>query len=384
MEWQRWLAVATAMTLLASTAVVVPDQGAAAPATTITETASVSGVDTYVLSVTSTSDLTFTQKSKIVVTGAFDKADRLQRISAMVGTVQGHRTEDCGGDDDHGTSAGYENDDGSAEATVHTNRGDPCFIGLYGSTIEDASAGDLDDEPGDAKVTTGPLVDLTAEAGHDHGAFESLTTGVVYGEGVDLPGPGSDSTVTYRFIVTVPAAESIDVNVDLHLDGDNVQATSTTFEGGFAFWGTESGAAGADVPGANAWYGFTGCGQGCGDQSVPLRSSDPSGTRLYGAMGPTWGGHYILHDHVDEGWCVDCLGPIPTAATGSYGVSAPPGEFSQHAILSPGVSTGGAPLPPPIRIVGADSPGWYTFWINAYAGTGNQDLLAVGTIGVPP
>lgn len=382
-ERHPWLVMATAIVLLGSTATVVPDEGSAATTTNITESFTASGVDTYILRVGSSSDLNFTSQSKIVVDAAFDKSDQLQRISAMVGTVQDYRKEDCGETDEQSVSQGFEDDDGEAraEATVRSEGGDPCFIALYGSTIEDVSAGAgyPPAEPGDATVSTGSGVGLTAEVGHDHGGFESLRTGIVYDEGTALPAESANEV--YRFIVTVPAAASITVNTDLTLEGDDIQWSSTTFEGGFSFWGEDMSAAGADAPGANAWVGYgLVCGQGCGEESLEV--SDPD-SRIYAGMGPTWGGHYIVHTHANNGMCVDCFGPVTTVSTGWYGYTTP-NDVTEATLVNAGVSTGAAALFPLITLVGAPHTGTYDFWLEHYAGTGTQDLLTVGTVGVPP
>lgn len=382
MERHPWLVMATALVLLGSTATVVPDEGAAATTTNITESFTASGVDTYILRVGSSSDLNVTSESKIVVDAAFDKTDRLQRISAMVGTVQDYRKPDCGGSDEQSVSQDFNDDDGEAraEATVQSGSGDPCFIGLYGSTIEDVSAGAgyPPAEPGDATVSTGSGVGLTAEVGHDHGAFESLRTGVVYDEETTFPADSPNEV--YRFIVTVPAAASITVNTDLSVEGDDIQWSSTTFEGGFSFWGEDMSAAGADAPGANAWTGYgLVCGAGCGIKSLEVTGQD---SRIYAGMGPTWGGHYIVHTHANNGRCVDCFGPMPTLATGWYGYDGP--NEGEATFVNAGASGGAAPLFPLITLVGSPNNGFYNFWLEHYAGTGTQDLLTVGTVGVPP
>lgn len=382
MERHPWLVMATAIVLLGSTATVIPDEGSAATQMNIEESFTASGVDTYILRVGSSSDLNFTAESEIIVDAAFDKSDQLQRISAMVGTVQDYRKENCGGGDEQSVSQGFEDDDGEAHAraTVRSQGGDPCFIALYGSTIEDASAGAgyPPAEPGDATVSTGPGVGLKAEAGHDHGAFESLRTGVVYGEGTVLPADSPNEV--YRFIVTVPAAAEISVTTDLSLEGDDIQWSSTTFEGGFAFWGENMTAAGADGPGANAWIGNSlVCGQSCGIRTLEMEGQD---SRIYAGMGPTWGGHYIVHTHANDGICVDCFGPMPTLATGWYGYSGP--NAGESTFVNAAASGGAAPLFPLITLVGSPHDGFYNFWLEHYAGTGTQDLLTVGTVGVPP
>lgn len=389
MERHPWLVMATAIVLLGSTATVVPDEGAAATTTNITESFTASGVDTYILRVGSSSDLNFTSESKIIVDATFAKSDQLQRISAMVGTVQDYRKEDCGEGDEQSVSQGFQEDDGEAraEATVRTDGGDPCFVAHYGSTIEDVSAGAgyPPAEPGDATVSTGSGIGLTAEVGHDHGAFESLRTGVVYNEGTTLPADSPNEV--YRFIVTVPAAASITVTTDLSVEGDDIQWSSTTFEGGFAFWGEDMSAAGADAPGGNAWTGYgLVCGSGCGIQSLEVTGQD---SRIYAGMGPTWGGQYIVHTHANNGKCVggtdsqdDCFGPMPTLATGSFGIDGP--DSFQTSNFRAGVSGGAGALPPFVTLVGSPNTGSYHFWLDYYAGTGTQDLLTVGTVGVPP
>lgn len=337
--------------------------------TSITEDLAGASGDTFILEVTAQEDLTLASDGHIILTGDFPQEEKHQRISALVSTVRDDEIE-CGETD--GTFVGGDN----AGVRTGVQGAGPCFMGLYGSQVDDVSASPDPDKIGDVRVMGGP--GLQAEAQYEYSAYTTLTIGVTYSEGTVFPLPQGADEATYHFIITVPEATTLDNPgsdsvVELEFDGD-ISYTSQVQEAGFSIWPDEMEPVGAQAPFLSAYYSdpFV-CGSGCGQTTENLQ-----GDAVYAAMGHTWGGHNTIHNPINDGPCRDCLF-VPTLATGSYGYI---GQERSVSSTNAGVSTGG-PIAPLVTAVG-ESPGQYTFWVDHYLGTGNQDLLTVGLAGDLP
>lgn len=350
----------------------IPIVSGSAQTTSITVNLNGASGDTFILEVTAQEDLTLASNGHVALTGDFPQDEKLQRISALVSTARDDEIE-CG--EVSSTFVG----NGNAGVRTGVQGAGPCFMGLYGNQVDDISASTDPDQIGDVRVMGGP--GLQAEAQYEYSAHDTLTIGVVYGEGTVFPLPDGANEATYHFIITVPEATTLEnpgselgSAVELEFEGSISGYTSQVQEAGFSIWPDEMEPVGAQAPFLSAYYShpFV-CGSGCGQTTENLQ-----GDAVYAAMGHTWGGHNTIHNPANDGTCGDCLF-VPTVASGWYGYFGPGvSAFTANAALS----TGDA-LAPLVTVVGAP-PGDYTFWVDYYLGTGNQDLLTVGLAGDLP
>jgi len=346
---------------------IVPVWGGAAPAQAEPTAATdleftVADADTYKLGLDTDDGFTTENTSRLAVTAEFDEEREVQRVSAFVAVFESARNLDCSED-------GVE----------------PCLVGLHAVTIDDVATSTEPMDNGDARVSAGPGTDVSVETGHDHGGFQSLTTGIDWGE-QEFPAMSGENT-NYNVVVSIPKADRLTVDLDFDATGDVTVANSETEEAGLSVWPDDMESAGTHTAVGSAYVGDDGiCGQDCGKASVDVPEKPAPANRLYGAMGPTVAGHYVIHNHAGGNFCGDCAGVIPIAFAGNYGAETPETVYN-------GYVAGTAGTAPPSPVVVVDGPankadrdyddGPYEFFVNSYAQVGPGDLVATGFVAPP-
>lgn len=299
----------------------------------------VSGADTVAFELNASGDAETRDGSQLVVTASFD--DDPQRVAYVGGLVHEAEGASCPGGGD-----------------------DACFIDLHAETKEDLAVSATPEDTGDLRADTGPGLDRSVETGHDHARFFEVQ------KTIDLGNLSFAHEGSYELFVTAPGAAELSVNLDIAVR--NITLTNETVtDTGFAHWTDDMRAAGAHTAFTSTYTGFSlVCGLGCGEATV-----GSSGERVFGAIGPGENGDYTTHNDVIGGHCDECLGPIPAAFVGRWGVDWDGGLYTGTGVgavseTSPNAAVAPAP--------GVPAPA--TFFVQAYASAGPQDLVAAGFV----
>lgn len=293
--------------------------------------------DTYVLTVEAPGDFHVTGDESVGISFSATFDEPRQDAGLLMGVVRGWDDKDC----------------------QPSPQDDPCFFRYRTESLKDATDVTLQptkdvprfkvDEDQDAIVG---VSDLLAWNGKVH--FEHETR-----DG-DLP-------ATFRLIVSVPTADTLDIDVHLHANR-SLTYTETWFDGGFFLTGEDMRpAVHVDtVAGGTASYGA---------KLVHV----PGGQRTYAAMGPGNHGEVQVPNPLTGNECHTCPETYPTAGGGSWGMFYPNGN-SQAVVVGAGVATPGQAITIQslIRVLGSAQHGAFEFWTNEYVMGPHNDIYVIG------
>lgn len=327
--------------------------------------------DTYMFSIRHAGSFNLLGDSSFIVKGTYPTGG-VQDEAAVIGVIKYVHSASC--------------------PPAATGDPGPCFLAQVGRTMKDVAVGSSPNHLADLTVDLNPNTNLVFSREHDHGAFNTLTTGVEWSGVRGFQKNASDPAghqVTYRFFVTVPGADRLLVNIHLHSHQTLAIKDEVWHAGGFAFWGDDYNAMRADSMPAEVLIGSPDvCGSNaCGIATVHQPAGTPT-NYLYGTMGPTPTGVYIVHNHLNGFTCVgpgtgpfQCPVPfLPTATAGQYGYFS--NTESQAVILGASAELNAFVLSPQfIVVLGSKTTGAHNFWVNYHAGAGSQDLLSAGFTG---
>lgn len=257
-------------------------------------------------------------------------------------TVTGHFPKDNGSvrQDTASMRGVFEYNSGLSCEPATGDYPDPCFMDAEGISIKDV---------GDTRVEAGGF---TFQTDPNLWGWVQNTASITWDEDHRFEVPATDEQLTVRFLITIPEAAWIDVDVHIHspqaisihdeiVNDRGFMATSEDFEP----------AAAADTMAASAAVD--------GQQTVDLGTS---GDRLYAAYGPSWFGTSAV---------ANVAATHNTAAVSNIAYEDPDGDRISGTAIAVGTWSG-------ILIPGSPELGTHTFEANLHAGAGPQDLYLVG------
>lgn len=286
--------------------------------------------DTYMFSIRVDKSFNIVGPSHFEVSAAYGLNNTQQDAAAVVGVVRFIEGISCV------TAAGD----------------DPCFMALSGASLKDS---------GDVQVAVNDPTTVTFERDTDRLAWGGVTTRVEWTgtNGFQKAHP-SDSHVTFRFFVSVPGAQRLDVDIHIHAEGPSPVAMNDEVwhKGGFRYVGDElEPTARADTMAANAMVQ--------GEATYDFQPATPP-QRLYAIFGPTTVGVSVIN----AGTTVALTHNTATAA--DYGIDLANGNTRYGTYLAfQGLA--GYPF-----VAGEDTPGDYRFFANWEASAGPSEMMAVG------
>lgn len=234
----------------------------------------------------------------------------------------------------------FEYNSGLSCPPTNVNYPDPCFMDAEGISIKDAA---------DARVEAGPF---TFETDPNLWGWAQATAGIWWGEDHRFEVPPTDEQLTVRFLVSIPEAAWIDVDVHIHSpQAISIHQEIANDQGFLATSEDFQPTANVDTMAASAAVD--------GRHTVDVSGS---GDRMYAAFGPSWYG-------------VSATGNVAlahnTAAASNIAYEDPNGERIAGTALAAGSWSG-------VLVPGSPVMGSHLFEVNAHAGAGPQDLYLVG------
>lgn len=289
-----------------------------------------SGSDTYMFSIRSTTDFNIANGSFFKVKGWYvtpnGTGSARQHASGLRGVIS------------------YIN--GTTCFSPEQNR-DPCFMGHAGLSKGDVS---------EARVTVG---NFTFKSDPNWRAWGSANGSIRWDTATKFEKPAGADQVTIRFLLSIPGAERLDVDVHIH-SPHNISIRNWTAHDGGKTWTTED-----FDPTARA---ETTPVEAAVDATHVVNFDPAKRERFYGSFGPSW---------VGETQTVGLRGQHNTAAVSRLFYTHPNGNTHGGT----GVAVVGAPE---LHVQGEDMPGPYRFEIEQHAGAGPQDVYLVTTRGPIP
>lgn len=218
----------------------------------------------------------------------------------------------------------------------------PCFMDAYAESIKDAS---------DADVRAGPV---GFEKDPNASGWRSMESEIVWDEPARFEFPDAAESMRVRIFAAVPGAQSLDVDVQIRSPQPIQIEETVVHDGGFLANGEEFGpTARIDTAPANAMVS--------GETHIDL---EEEGHLLYAAFGPSWNGTAIVGPRQldPEGAGVSTLiyDPPPRGGDRAGGTAIGAGSFSGFLVT------------------GAIHKGSHSFQVLGNAGAGAQDIYLVG------
>jgi hypothetical protein len=221
------------------------------------------------------------------------------------------------------------------------NGDDFCTLGVAGVSKKDLSQARV------AEGSTG----ITFENDPNWWAWGSATASISWPGAARFDVPDTADQLTIRFLISIPDAAQLDVDVHLHSPQEIGIHDETIDADGFAYVGEDfDPAVHVDTHPAQVMLD--------GDRSVPL----PADERLYAGFGPSWYG--------DSQTVTGTVGHN-TVATSAIAYEPPTGDRTSGTAVSAFGWSG-------ILVPGPMDPGLHTFEVDRHMGSGPQDLYLVG------
>ncbi|MDX1611486.1 MAG: hypothetical protein R3185_03890 [Candidatus Thermoplasmatota archaeon] len=289
-----------------------------------------SGADTYMFSIRSSEDFNLLNNSRFSVTGYYPtNGTPVQDAGALVGVVRYFKS-----------------------ACVTRAGDDPCLFGMVGDSLEDSS---------DVQVQVQEPLTFDLDIDPNRAGYASLTAGVQY-EGIRgfQKEHASDSFVTFRYFVSVPGAERIDVDIHFHANKPISIRDEVAHDGGILFTGEDY------RPDARV---NTMAAEAMLEGEVTVQHDGTSGDRFYALQAPSWYGTSVL-----DGVFVTTAISHNTAALTHMGMERPDGTGTSGTAVA-AFGAGGIP------VLAATQSGDWRFWVDAHAGAGPQEVYLVGFTG---
>lgn len=219
---------------------------------------------------------------------------------------------------------------------------DPCFMDIAGVSKKDLS---------ETRIHTGQDGGFVFETDPNSWAWGSAEGEIVWDQARRFDVPAGADQLTVRFIMTIPGADQIDVDLHIHSPHDiSIRDTLVTNQGFAHSTNDFEPATHVDTWAAEAMTG--------GQKTVNV----PSGDRLYAGFGPSWFG---------DSQTFTGTGLHNTASVSDLHVEEPDGDETGGIA----VAAGGAPQ---ILVPGSTQDGDWRFEIQKHAGVGPQDVYLVG------
>lgn len=280
------------------------------------------GADTYQFSIVVDDRVELTNDSHVRVTGYFPASlgDPQKDLGGLIGILEGGTDTYC--------------------PSLRSGGVDPCFVNAAGISIK---------ETGDVRVDAGPV---TVERGSSAWGWAAATASITWERTLPLEAPVGQDRGIYQFLVSVPEAAEIAVDVELYSTQTVTVREEIGNDGGLLATSEDfQTTAGVDTAPASAAV--------AAEKQVPLTSEDH---RLYASLAPSWRG-YTATGNAAVGH--------NTAAVSDIAYEDPGGDRTARTSVAAGNSNG-------ILVPGSGELGTHTFEVNAHAGLGPQDVYLVG------